>query len=247
MAQVRRFNRAGIERAREFLDNWKTSKSFSQVALDQLLQNPGLSSEFDPPLRVERQPISSKRDAARILKELFTNIDIPIADDDGLWSWLGMFFAPEYPPGPRTTDDAYVFLRDESTTELRRAYQRRYRHALRASYLIDRQHGESAAFLLDQPINSFALEDRLLSDFRAFTSVGVVQLAIALYTHDGELKPRYSSEQEPGNLRHLLRVLNQLERTYDVYGMKEDALMDILPPEFDRWKSGGSSTTEDDS
>lgn len=239
MVQIRRFNRAGIERAREFLENWRETGSFSPVELDSHLRDPDLTSEFEPVRQVERQPIRTKRDAARILKELFEGIETPIADDDGLWSWLGMFFAPEYRPSSRTTTDAYIFLRDESTTELRRAYQRRYRHALRASYLIDRQHGESAAYLLDQPVNSFALEDRLLSDFRAFTSVGVIPLAIALYTEDGELKPRYSSEREPGNIRHLLRVLIQLERIYDVYSMDANALIDILPAEFDQWKPRG--------
>lgn len=239
MVQVRTFNRSGIERAREFLEDWRDSRSFSQVNLDYLLRDSSLSTEFEPALHFKREPIKTKRDAARILKKLFEDIETPIADDDGLWSWLGMFFAPDYPPSRQTTTDAYVFLRDESTTELRRAYQRRYRHALRASFLIDRQHGESAAYLLDQPVNSFALEDRLLSDFRAFTSVGVIQLAIALYTEDGELKPRYSSDREPGNLRHLLRVLNQRERTHDVYGMDADALMEILPAEFDYWKPRG--------
>ena len=146
-----------------------------------------------------------------------------------------MFSASQMPPNTNTATDAFVFLKDETTAQARRSYQRRYRHALRGSYLIYRQHGESAAFLLDRDIRAFSdLEDRLLSDFRAFNSVGVVQLAIQLYTDGSSLKRDYS--RSAGGLRHLLRVLNQLERTYDVYGMTPDALMQILPDEFKAWQ-----------
>ena len=234
--QVRTFNRDGIPRARMFLEDWRASGTYSKVNLDYFLRDQRYSSPFSPTLNIENVPIRTRRDAASIFVPLLDDLDKPVADDDGLWSWLGMCFAPEYPPSNSTTTGAYVFLRDESTTELRRAYQRRYRHALRSSYLIYRQHGETAAFLLDQAITSFSdLEDRLLSDFRAFSSVGVVQLAIELYTDGISLKSEYS--RAAGGLRRLLRVLNQLERTYDVYGMKADSLLSILPSEFDRWKS----------
>jgi len=236
VTKVRTFNSEGIKKSREFIANWRTNNSFSHKDLDYLLMDPHLSAAFEPHLEVEQAQLRTRRDAARILMPLLDGIQGPIADNDGLWSWLGMYFAPEYRPNRNTTTDQYVFLKDESTASLRRAYQRRYRHALRAAYLICRQHGESAAFLLDRPLTAFSLEDRLLSDFRAFTSVGVIQLAITLYTADGELRTRYSDESTPGNLRQLLRTLNQLERTYDVYGMEADALMQILPAAFDNWK-----------
>ena len=233
--QVRTFNRRGIARARTFLEDWRESGSYSKAALQQFLLDSRFSSPFDPVLEVERASIGTRRDAASILVPLFEEIERPVADDDGLWSWLGLLFAPEFPPSRNITTGAYVFLEDDTTPESRRAYQRRYRHALRASYLIRRQHSEAAAFLLDQPISSFSdLEDRLLSDFRAFSSIGVVQLAIELYTDVSSLKPDYS--RSAGGLRHLLRVLTQLERTHDVYGMEAEALLQILPAAFDHWK-----------
>ena len=177
--QVRTFNRRGIARARTFLEDWRESGSYSKAALQQFLLDSRFSSPFDPVLEVERASIGTRRDAVHT-RPLFEEIERPVADDDGLWSWLGLLFAPEFPPSRNIT---IVFLEDDTTPESRRAYQRRYRHALRASYLIRRQHSEAAAFLLDQPISSFSdLEDRLLSDFRAFSSIGVVQLAIELYT-----------------------------------------------------------------
>ena len=52
----------------------------------------------------------------------------------------------------------------------------------------------------------------------------------------GALEP--PSDEARGGLRHLLRVLDQLERTYDVYGMEPDALLSILPEEFRQWDGG---------
>ncbi len=237
--KVRQLTPAGITRARDLLAEWRSAAPVDHNQLHDLLESSRYSEPFRDSLEVTRQPVATRRDAAILLVELLGDITVPIADDYGLWSWLGMFFLPEMPPGPRTSDDAYVFLGDESTTELRRAYQRRYRHMLRGAYLLFRQHDESAAFLLDRPISSFGtLEDRLFSDFRAFNSKGVVHLAIRLYTREKDtLKRGYSDDRTPGSVRHLLRILNQMERVYDVYGMSSEALMRILPEDFSVWQA----------
>ena len=54
-----------------------------------------------------------------------------------------------------------------------------------------------------------------------------------LYTTDKRTKPGYT--ESLGGLRHLLRVLPQMEMTYDVYGMEPDALLEVLPADFRRW------------
>ena len=62
---------------------------------------------------------------------------------------------------------------------------------------------------------------------------------LRLYTTGTRQKRGFG--QRPGGLRHLIRVLDQLERTYDVYGMSPDALIRILPEEFRRWDSESAS------
>ena len=116
-----------------------------------------------------------------------------------------------------------------------RSYQRRYRHYLWSAWRLQQAHGASADFLLDERINSFGdIADRVFSYSRIFNANGIVQLILRLYTVDGRQKPRFG--RAPGGLRHLIRVLDQLERTYDVYGMPAEALMRILPREFDPWR-----------
>ena len=57
-----------------------------------------------------------------------------------------------------------------------------------------------------------------------------------LYTRGAHQKRGFIYDR--GGLRHLIRVLDQLERTHDVYGMEPDALLKILPDEFRQWDGG---------
>lgn len=45
-----------------------------------------------------------------------------------------------------------------------------------------------------------------------------------------------TTRTRPGNLRRLIAVLQQLDLTYDLYATPADKILDLLPPEFDRWK-----------
>ena len=42
-----------------------------------------------------------------------------------------------------------------------------------------------------------------------------------------------------GSLTRLIDVLSQLSMTYDVYGMTEEQLLPLLPPEFDPFRPAG--------
>lgn len=67
-------------------------------------------------------------------------------------------------------------------------------------------------------------------------------MALSLSTNGTRSKRGF--RDQPGGLRHLLRVLDQLERTHDVYGMTPEALVRILPPEFAPWVGGADLTAD---
>ena len=102
-----------------------------------------------------------------------------------------------------------------------------------------RQHGAEADFLLAVRLFEFGdISDRVFSDSRVCNSVGVVPLIMQLlimqlYTMMGRQKTGFG--HGPGGLRHLMRLLNQRERTHDIYAMTPDELIQILPPKFERW------------
>ncbi len=240
---LRRLTSAGIEKAREFLAELREHPEAGRTPPHELLYGKRYSQPFDPDesasIKVEPRVFRTRRDAGEYLAPLLAPVRHLVTDNAGVWSWLGMYYfadmsAPLAGRKRDTASEAFVFSDDESTTEARRSYQRRYRHWLRSSWRLQEQHGQDAAFLLDEDITSFTdLADRTFSDFRVFNSSGVVPLLIRLYTDGERLKSGYP--RSPGGLRHLLRALPQLELTYDMYGMTPDALLRVLPEPFREW------------
>ena len=237
---LRRLTAEGIAEALAFLTRLREEPDADREPPRELLYRQPWSRAYGEEVRVERRGFRNRREAGAYLSPLLAPVRHRITDDAGVWSWLGMFYFPEIAGAleGRSRDialEAFVFSDDESTTEKRRSYQRRYRHLLRGSWLLWERHREDAGFLLDEDITTFTdLADRVFSDFRVFNSAGVVPLAIRLYAEGERLKERYS--RSPGGLRHLLRVLPQLELTHDVYGMEPDALLRVLPDDFRAWE-----------
>ena len=238
MTRARVLTPVGIEAARSFLAEVRANPSVDAQPPEELIFD-GVHTQLLPngPDLSRPQALTTRRDAADYLVDKLTSVQQQIADDAGFWSWLGMYYFAETAPRDenrvlklRPLDENFVVHQNSQ-----QSYQRRYRHYLWSAWRLHQEHGESAAFLLDQPLTSFGdIADRVFSYSRIFNSAGVVPLILALYT-DGE-KQKRNFGRARGGLRHLIRVLDQLERTYDVYGMSTDALLDILPSDFDQWK-----------
>ncbi len=233
--EVRRLTAEGLRRARKFLAHMRENPGASREPPRSLLFGKACSRPFDLGVRVERRPFRTRREAAEYFAPKFESIRHLVADHAGLWSWLGMFY---FADTVRVEDDrARLSPVDETFVvnhEVRRSYLLRYRHYLWGSWRLFVTHGESVSFLLDQELTSFThFAERAFGSIRIFNSVGAIQLMLRLYTNNGRQKRGFG--RRPGGLRHLLRVLDQLERTYDVYGMTPEALVRILPAEFQRW------------
>lgn len=237
MTLARTLTPDGFVLAREFLASVRADPTADALPVDELLFGGRYSAALPRAPDVERIAITTRRDAAVYLGPRLEPIQREIADHAGFWSWLGMYYFAETAPRDRhgvlklsSLDETFIVPVQED-----RSYQRRYRHYLWSAWRLQQAHGASADFLLDERINSFGdIADRVFSYSRIFNANGIVQLILRLYTVDGRQKPRFG--RAPGGLRHLIRVLDQLERTYDVYGMPAEALMRILPREFDPWR-----------
>ncbi len=243
MTKARMLTPEGLDAARQFLADVRAKPTPDAQPPEELVFD-GVHTQLLPggPDLTRPQQFATRRDAAEYLTDKLMPIEHLIADDAGFWSWLGMYYFAETAPrdkggllklSPR--DETFVVHQGSQ-----QSYQRRYVHYLWSAWRLYRAHGEAAAFLLDRPINDLGdIADRVFSSQRIFNSVGVVQLILTLYTTNGKQKPKFGRGR--GGLRHLIRVLDQLERTYDVYGMSSDALLGILPPDFDSWKPSTAS------
>ena len=231
---LRRLTAEGIAEAQRFLQGLRDMPTGNRNPPRDLLEdNLRYSRLFSQDVRVERRGFRTRREAGEYLSPLLAPVRSQVLDDAGVWSWLGMFYFPEVV----RVQEGRVRLNADTTSLFlgERAAQRRYRHYLWSAWRLYEQHGKDADFLLDEDITTFTdLADRVFSDFRVFNSKGVVPLAIRLYTDSEGLKPGYP--RRPGGLRHLMRVLPQLELTYDVYGMRPEALLRVLPDDFRAWQ-----------
>ena len=239
--RLRRLTPNGIERAHEFLAALRDDPSRVIEPPSDLLHDERYAAPFVGEVEVERRSFQTRRDAAEYFEPLLKPITHLVADHAGVWSWLGMFYFPD----TVRKDNGAVQLSPLDETfvidrHISRSYQLRFRHYLWGSWRLNEQHGESAAFLLNRELTQWGdIEQRSFGSIRIFNSVGVVPLILRLYTHGTQQKRGFNRSR--GGLRHLVRVLDQLERTYDVYGMEPDALLKILPEEFRQWDGGPGS------
>ena len=240
--RAREFTRRGIERARRFLDEVRNNPTGTKTPPRDLLRGPEYTRAFRGDLRVDSRwhAFSTRREIGQYLAPRLAPVRAQIADRTSFWSWLGVF---HFEDTVRIVDGAAqlspldeVFVIDPLDKQNLRGM---HRHCLRTAWQLYEVHGEDAAFLLDQhPTARGDIADRILQSQRIFNSAGVVPLILRLYTADGRVRRGFQGRI--GGLRHLLRVLDQLERTYDVYGMTPEALIRVLPSEFAPWVNGAS-------
>ncbi len=244
--QVRRLTDDGLRRAREFLAYMREHPGAKREPPRELLFGERYSRPFRESVRVERRSFQTRREAAEYFVPKLESIRHLVVDDSRLWSWLGMFYfagTVRVESGVARLsplDETFVVHREDS-----RSYMLRFRHYLWGSWRLYETHGESVAFLLDQNLTSFGdIFQRTFGAIRIFNSDGIIQLVLRLYTRGTQQRRGFS--HAPGGLRHLLRVLDQLERTYDVYGMSPDALLKVLPAEFRHWDGKSAPRALDD-
>ena len=237
MTRARRLTQEGVDRAKEHLAAIRADPFMDVAAPQDLLQEARFAEPIEDGPEVYHLPIQTRRDAADYLMGLTPAISADAVDDDAFWSWLGMFHLQDLVLAPKersslTPMDETFVINPADQLSLRVEW----RHCLRSTWRVADRYGESAAFILDRKILEFSEITRFTLQFkRVFNSEGIVPLILALYTRGARTRRGFSNNV--GGIRHLVRVLDQLELTHDVYGMKAEALMEILPAEFERWKS----------
>lgn len=236
MTRARRLTPEGVRRAREFLDQLRADPSVEPSTPDEVLYDPDSARAFLDAPEVSHIPLRTRRDAAEYVDSLSPSVTARLADDWAFWSWLGMYhlsdiITPDRRQRVSAVHETFIVGEDNF------GQRDRHRNYLWISWRIASQFGEDARFSLDRDIMEIGEITRHATESRrVFNSVAVARLIWALFTDGDRLKRGAVNKSGRGTLRHLLRVLGQLERTYDVYGMELDALLAILPPDFDRWK-----------
>jgi len=250
---IREFNKAGIERFREYLeDSRQLSKSWPQpLPPFNLLEDATLTKTISPRIEIESTSFTTKKDAAEYLVVKLKSLQFEeVRKNAGLWTWLTLFYFDSICPpdgllSKRVVYNDYRYIFEPNSA---RNY---YRHSLFTSWyvktLVDRyletRVSSTSSFtesrlLLSAPI---AYQDTattaVLRRLYLTRIPCIFEVVDRLYWNDTNNEPRrglISSETKRGNLLHRFsqRVL-QLERTYDLMSLDADTLIELLGDEFD--------------
>lgn len=237
---ARGLNRAGSERLRAYLTRLRAGESVNVPV--SMLEDARYTHELPLELTVEPRRFISRLHVGAYLCKTLAALPYGQADaSEGLWSWLSLFYhdslCPRRADGTRRPGADHRHVADFRQRS-------RYGHLLYGPYLVYRRHGAAARVLLSGPPHQESHFYQVVTNVQdLIANRGVLEAATLLYyDEDGHKLKRgcQPSRSQPGTVRRFVRVLQQLDLTYDVYGMSGQDIARILPDEFDPWREGSS-------
>ncbi len=241
MIQLRRLTTLGVDEFRRRLRMEKQGEDSHLEELQTSAQWSVLVS--DEEVLDETAQFSTRHAAAKYLyevltKSLTTSDDIP--RDVGLWSWLSVVYRDQVAPWDEKTETRLWGDEPRYVPEVD-DWRRYYRHLLAGPYYIYSAHAEApdnaAALLATQLHRPGDVVENFASRQQIVTNPEILWVIRHLYydSTTGALK-RGSGRKDLGGARRLVRVLDQFDLTFDVYGLPKNKLLDLLPSEFDEFR-----------
>jgi hypothetical protein len=231
---LRQFNSDGIEAFRQFLAKARMAPDTPLPA--ELLEKPEYLASIEPRIEVEPRSFVTRASASQYLCELLHALPgHEVERNAGLWTWLTLFFFDSVCPrekGVRDVKNDYTYIFEPTNS------RHFYRHLLFISWRIpqiapvhNRLFLSGSVASLDKPTSEvlkrlyltripciFEVLDRIYWDSRlnrvrpGMASPGRVRA--------GDLMHRFPSR------------LRQLEKTYDLFSLKANQLIELLGKEF---------------
>lgn len=235
MTRLRSLNARGISEFGAFLGEIRKGAEFR--ASPAILYLDDYTTRLPRSIEVEPRTFASKFEAAQYLAPRVAELP-GMADDDGLWSWLALYYfdqlSPLDPDGKRRPRENYHYIPSNDGWK-------KERHLLAAPCKLFLLHGTHARLLLHPPVHQHGAFIYNLGFRRdLITNRGLIEAIDLLYWDTKRNAPKRgaTTESRPGNLRRLITVVQQLDFNYDLYGMRADEILQLLPDEFDSWKTG---------
>jgi hypothetical protein len=237
MTKLRSLNAEGIEQFRGFLQQIRDGAEFQ--ASPAILHVDQYSTRVSRTIDVQPRTFPSKFAAAEYLAGVLSDLPSPSTGEDvGLWSWLALFYFDQLSPvgrdGKRRPREDYHYIPDHSHSGWHKD-----RHLLAGPYKLFTTHRQNARLLLHPPVHqhgAFVYDLAFRRDL--ITNKGLIEAIDLLYWDIKRNRPKRgaTTTTRPGTLRRLITVIQQLDFNYDLYGMRAEEILRLLPPEFDAWK-----------
>ena len=235
--KVRRLSAKGIEQFSSFLDSLNTPAP--QAVPTWLLDNDEMSSVLEVDIDVQPTAFANRFELAKYLDSKLTDTGLKTIERDvALWAWLALFWFEQLSPlekdGTRKPGERARFIAAVED------YRKYYRHLLAGPYSIYRAHRDEPSrvlAVLAGPVNQPGdIAEQLASRQEIVTNKAAMALATRLYIDAATQRPkRGSAGRGPGSARRFADVLNQFDLTWDLYAMQMQAMLTMMPKEFNRF------------
>ena len=179
----------------------------------------------------------TRYDMGEYLSEVLVDCDIPaLSLDTGFWTWIALLYFDQLCPDE---GDGTRKVREDENYILSLSYLKRMRHAIRTTYLFVSRFGEKVRFLFSGPMRTRGELIEQLSQRQELTNCDAVVIAAAILYNDPNkrtFKRGATSRNTRGAINRFVKVLQQFSVTYDLQSVPASDLVNLLPPEFDRFK-----------
>jgi hypothetical protein len=231
---LREFNPAGIAAFKAFLAECRENPR--SAAPMTLLLDERMTEVVKPRTNVEAQHFTLRREAADYLRRLLAPLpEDEVAENPGLWSWLSLCYFDQVCPlrgGRRTVKNDYSYVFDAKNT------RNFYRHLLFISWYAAHIASPHDRLFMSAPVSSL---DKVTSEVMKrlyLTRIPCIfEVLDRLYWDEdrgrgrvGIVDPRTT---KAGDLTHRFPIrMRQLEKTYDLFSLTADQLIELLGAEF---------------
>jgi hypothetical protein len=231
---IRSFTEEGNRRFAEYVESLRSDPT-QPVPFD-LLTDQSITRELPVDLAISNDPVVTKMELAKRLDESLGDFPQSGASNEmmeGMWNWLSLFFFDSTTNEKETIGEIHRHL-------LNRIWNRRSRHLVESTYNAYKLHGVFASVILEnQPWKGGEVFNNLAGTQEYWVNKALFRSVHALYWDQerGIPKPGITPAQKPGTIRRLIRLFNQLNRTYDLFALEKKDFFELLPEEFERWQS----------
>ena len=234
---VRSLNRLGVERLRTYLAQLRAGEAEDAPPVE-LLDDTSYTNELPLEIELDERRFERRFELGRYLHENLSALGVDVTDRDvGLWAWLSLALFDQVCPvgvdGVRRPGRDYRHIPEFG-------YRGRYRHLLFGPYLVYRRHEVHSILLLSGAVDSESgLYHEITSRQDLIANKGVVDAALMLYFDPKRRRPKAGAQgslHQPGTVRRFVRLLQQLDVTYDIYGLSGKQILELLPEEFETFQ-----------
>ena len=230
--KLSRFTETGIGR----FDDFRASPLRTADQLREILEDVACSVSTSLDIEVEQVDLPTRFAVGEYLYNLFGGVPSSGMNVDvGTWTWLTACYFEQLCPQGSLPGERSRWVPAVGN------YLRYYRHLLAGPYLIYRSHSDNPrramALLANPPHQPGDIAEQLASRQELVTNPSVMEVATRLYINpETDSRKRGAAGRGPGSARCLAILHNQLDLTWDLYGLNPDKLIALLPAEFDRFK-----------